>query len=221
VVEPGLLKDRWDRLAWVRALLTRTHSRPPSLHCFGLHEWAMVYGLGPGEVRHPALPLRVSPAQIRDTVDTVGLRCSHFDAFRFFTDEARPLNTTTLSRAEQPRHEQPGCLHAAMDLYKYAMWLQPLLPAEVNADAFELALVARRVDMRASPYDVTQLGGEPIPVESVEGRKEYTRLQRELAATSQLLRRLMLEEIEKVRAAMEAACVSRGARAGDRLAALS
>jgi hypothetical protein len=39
-----------------------------------------------------------------------------------------------------------------MDLFKWAMKAQPWVSAELAADAFELAHVARSVDMRASPY---------------------------------------------------------------------
>jgi hypothetical protein len=48
------------------------------------------------------------------------LRCSHFDAFRFFTPEAVPRNAGSPSRATQQDWEQPGCLHANMDL---SIWL--------------------------------------------------------------------------------------------------
>ena len=63
--------------------LQKTQQRPLRTGCFGLHEWAMV--LGAEEVRHEKWPLRLSQVEIRATIDEVGLRCTHFDAFRFFT----------------------------------------------------------------------------------------------------------------------------------------
>ena len=63
------------------------------------------------------------------------MRCSHFDAFRFFTAPARPLNVLAPTRETQHALEQPGCLHANMDLYKWAYKLSPLVPSELVADA--------------------------------------------------------------------------------------
>ena len=183
--------QRRDRLALVVRLLAGTTAREPVTGCFALHEWAMVYGLEQGQVRHSDFPMRVTPAQVRETVDAVGLRCTHIDAYRFFTDEATPLNALAPTRTTQPDLEQPGCLHASMDLYKYAMWFQPLVPGELVADCFALAREARALDMQASPYDVAHLGLDPIRVETVEGRAEYVRRQRELmTATAPLRQRL-------------------------------
>lgn len=53
------------------------------------------------------------------------LRCTHFDAFRFFIPDAVPRNAGTPSRAFQHDWEQPGCLHTNMDLYK---WCSKLVP---------------------------------------------------------------------------------------------
>ena len=68
-----------------------------------------------------------------------------------------------------------------MCLYKWAVKLGPLVPGELLLDAFELARDIRRVDMDASPYDPAAWGGEPIRVETPEGRAEYARLQRGFA----------------------------------------
>ena len=45
---------------------------------------------------------------------------------------------TVRGRDEEP-FEQPGCLHANMDLYKWAFKLAPFAPAELVADCFALA----------------------------------------------------------------------------------
>ena len=134
----------------------------------------------------------MSPAAISDTVESVGLRCTHLDAYRFFTSSAVPRNSLVPTRATQAQHEQPGCLHAAMDLYKYAFWFSPLVSSDLIADCFENAMHAREIDMRASPYDVTGFGLEPIRVETPEGRREYAEHQRSLIETTAPLRsRLM------------------------------
>ena len=82
------------------------------------------------------VPLRLG-ATGTDTVveaEVAGpLRCSHFDAFRFFTPEAAPRNAGSPSRATQQDWEQPGCLHANMDLYKWSYKLSPLIDSETAA----------------------------------------------------------------------------------------
>src|SRR5699024_8972646 len=55
-------------------------------------------------------------------------RCTHFDAFRFFTDPAAPLNQTRLTRDDQVRHEQPACLHAGMDVYSWVTKMEAGAP---------------------------------------------------------------------------------------------
>ncbi len=134
----------------------------------------MVYRLDPAQVRHEQQPLRLPIDAISEAVDNVGLRCTHIDAFRFFTEEAAPQNTLLPTRANQPDLEQPGCLHANMDLFKYAMWFQPYVPGELVLDCFELACRAREIDMRASPYDLAELGYPPIRIENPEGRTATT-----------------------------------------------
>ena len=60
-----------------------------------------------------------------EVVESHRIACSHFDAYRFFTAPARPLNTLTPGRDDRAAFEQPGCLHAGMDLYKHAFRLTP------------------------------------------------------------------------------------------------
>jgi hypothetical protein len=179
-------------------LLRRTATRPAFLGCFGLHEWAMVYRVPARDVRHAGVPLRLPPAQVAEVVDALPVRCSHIDAFRFFTDAARPLNRLAPTRANQPELEQPGCLHANMDLYRYAYRGSPYLPSELVADCFALAREIRAVDMRASPYDLRELGYPPIAVETPAGRAEYAAAQRDFAVRAQPLRAAVLHWYEAV-----------------------
>jgi hypothetical protein len=172
----------------IGTLLAATRSRPARFGCFGLHEWAMVYGLDQAEVRHRAWPLRLPSADITAVVGELGLRCTHFDAFRFYTEDARPLNPLQLTRADQVTYEQPGCLHANMDLFKWAWQLFPLASSDLVRATRMLAVDIRTVDMQAAPYDLRALGLEPIKVETPEGRAEFAVRQQEFAARAALLR---------------------------------
>jgi hypothetical protein len=190
--------DRTTTAAWVVRILTATSARPAAYGCFGLHEWAMVYRISADDVRHSAWPLRLAPAEIAEVVDDIGPRCTHFDAFRFFTAEARPLNPVQLTRADQVAHDQPGCLHVTMDLYKWAYKLSPLTASDLVADCFELARDVRTVDMQASPYDLTELDIEPICIETPEGRAEYVERQRHFTRRAEPLRERLLAAAQAI-----------------------
>jgi hypothetical protein len=181
----------------IHALLAATAGRPANFGCFGMHEWAMVYRLSADETRHPA-PLRLGPAGTDAVVESHRIGCSHFDAYRFFTETARPLNTLSPSAGDRPAFEQPACLHAGMDLYKHAFRLAPLVPSELVADCFELARDIRVLDMRASPYDLSGLGYEPVPVETPEGKQAYVAAQRDFAERGAPLRARLLEHCERL-----------------------
>jgi hypothetical protein len=183
---------RGSAIDWIRELLEATASRPPHFGCFGMHEWAMVYDQDPDEVRHRDWPLRLDPAGV---LAQNRVRCSHFDAFRFFTPAARPLNLLQPTRESQLANEQPGCLHANMDVYRWAYKLSPLVPSDLVADCFELAQEIRTLDMRASPYDLTELGLDPVRVETAEGRADYGRRQRDFANRAAVLRRRLIDRL--------------------------
>jgi len=188
-LDPSKLRaERRESVAHIRNLLIATQTRPAFFGCFGLHEWAMVYQQTPSEIRHDAYPLRFRSEEIARIVEGNPVCCTHFDAYRFFTEPARPLNRHPLTRRTAAEFEQRGCLHANMDLYKWAFKLSPFTPSELVADCFELARDIREVDMCASPYDLRALGFSAIPVETAEGRAEYERYQREFAARSEPLR---------------------------------
>ncbi|WP_223586302.1 3-methyladenine DNA glycosylase [Microbacterium sp. OVT16B] len=182
--------DKPELAALIERMLRRTASRPGQFGCFGLHEWAMVYRQE--EHRHP-VPLRLGQAGTDAVVENHDLRCTHFDAFRFFTPEAVPRNRRSLTREDQPLFEQPGCLHAGMDLYKWAMKLGPLVPGELLLDAFELARDIRLLDMEAAPYDLSAWDVVPVPIETAEGKTEYVRRQRGFAERGAALRSALLD----------------------------
>jgi hypothetical protein len=185
-------------LATLLRLLKATASRPAQLGCFGMHEWAMVYRLDQDEVRHASWPLRLGPEGTDEVVERHKIVCSHFDAFRFFTDEARPRNTLQPGRDDRVDFEQPGCLHAGMDLYKHAFRLSPMVPSELVADCFALARDIRVLDMRASPYDLSALGYSPVRIETTEGKQEYVAAQRSFAERGAPLRDALVKECERL-----------------------
>ena len=196
-VEPDHLARRRPTVEYVARLMAATASRPAHFSCFGLHEWAMVYRATPEQIRHNA-PLRLGQDGTDAAVESMPLRCSHFDAFRFFTDSARSRNAVQLSRADQIGVEQPGCLHAAMDLYRFAGKLLPLVDSDLLLDTFELAYQARELDMSASPYDLRAFGYDPIPVETAAGRAEYVRQQGAIARRSAGIRASLQKRCENL-----------------------
>lgn len=185
------LLARVDTVRFIARLLRATASRPARLNCFGLHEWAMVYR-APAARRHDQVSLRLGPAGTDAVVESMPLRCSHFDAYRFFTEPAALRNAGTPTRAEQIDWEQPGCVHANMDLYKWCYKLGPLVASELLLDCLDLAADARALDMRASPYDLTAHGLAPIAIETQRGGAEYVRCQRDIARRAAPLREALL-----------------------------
>ncbi|MFB2572501.1 3-methyladenine DNA glycosylase [Micrococcus sp. IITD107] len=183
-----------------RRILSATASRPARLACFGLHEWAMAYRAEVHGVRHSTVPLRLGAEGTNAVVEGSRITCSHIDAFRFFAPEAVELNELQPTRARQVELEQPGCLHANMDLYKWAYKLLPAISSDLVADCFELAWDIRGVDMQASPYDLADWGYEPIRIETAEGRAEYVRHQRAFAERAQELRGRLLAALDHLEA---------------------
>ncbi|MBK8459593.1 MAG: 3-methyladenine DNA glycosylase [Micropruina sp.] len=199
-VDPSELARRRDQLEQIVRLLEATSSRPAAFGCFGLHEWAMVYRQRGQDHRHPA-PLRLGSEGTDAVVEGHRITCTHYDAFRFFTEPARPLNTLQPSLATRADNEQPGCLHAGMDTYKWAYKLHPIVGADLVAECFALARDIREVDMRASPYDLSALGYAPIRIETPEGKAGYVGLQRGFAERGAALRAAMIRLTRRALAA--------------------
>ncbi len=186
-----LLEKRRAFVEWLGGFLEGIDGRAGAFGCHGLHEWAMVYRSP--EIRHGNWPLRLGFEGTAAVVESLPVRCSHYDAFRFFTPEARPLNALQPTREATPHLEQSACLHANMDLYKWAFKLSPWTPSEWVADAFELARDIRVLDMRASPYDFSALGYEAVKIETAEGRADYEKQQRVFAERARPIRRRLVE----------------------------
>jgi hypothetical protein len=91
-----------------------------------------------------------------------------------------------------------------MDVYKWAFKLTPLVPSELVADAFDLAREIRVLDMEASPYDLRELGYEPVPIETAEGKASYLERQSAFAERSNALRRRLLAVLDAASARVSA-----------------
>ncbi len=185
---------RGRSLGFIRELLSRTAAATPQFGCFGLHEWAMVFE--ESDRRHRDWPLRLGQSGTDEVVRQHQIRCSHFDAFRFFTPAASTRNLLSPDLMSRDRMEQPACLHANMDLYKWAFRLVPLISSRLLVDCFLLAREIREVDMRASPYELSALGYEPIAIETAAGKAEYVQAQRSFADRGQVLRSRLCAEMD-------------------------
>ncbi len=197
----AFLRARRQTVVFVRDLMQATIGRPGHFGCFGLHEWAMVYDTERSGIRHSGWPLRLGHDGTDEVVRSHTIRCSHFDAYRFFTPAAQPMNTIEPHRDSQIEMEQPGCLHGGMDVYKWCYKLTPIVPSDLTMDAFDLAREIRELDMRAAPYDLRELGYEPIPIETAAGKAEYVRRQRRFTARANELRHRLISVCDRALAA--------------------
>jgi hypothetical protein len=187
---------RVSYLRWAVRHLETVAGREPSFGCLGLHEWAMVYRTD--DVRHAKVPLRLSADAIAAVVEGQGLRCTHYDAYRFFTPAASPRNRVALTRATTTDHDQPGCIHANMDMYKFAYAIAPFTSGESILETLTLAIEARRIDMRASPYELSAMSYESIAIETREGREQYIAEQRRIAEQAAPIRMRVLHEYRRL-----------------------
>lgn len=192
------VQQRARLLDFASKLLPATEARPATLSCFGLHEWAMAYRSDTHGVRHAAVPLRLGAEGTDEVVESHKISCSHYDAFRFYAPEARGMNQLQPARDTMVQMEQPGCLHANMDLYKWATKLIPAISSSLVADCFELAWDIRVVDMQASPYDLADWGFAPIRIETAEGKAQYVKAQRAFSERAQVLRRRLIDVISRI-----------------------
>lgn len=189
-------KHRLESVIWILDLLKKTQDRPPVFGCSNLHEWAMEYQ-NP-KPRYPQIPLRLSTDELKSFVSQQEIKCTHYDAFRFFTPVAKPLNSVQPSKKLQPEFEQGGCLHANMDLYKWAYKFHPWIQGELLSEAFQLAVSIREIDMRASPYDLSAFGFEPIKIETSHGRSHYSKIQMEFSERARPIRNRLIIAYEKL-----------------------
>lgn len=189
-------EKRIKSFEWILQLLKNIEDRRPSFGCYGMHEWAMVYKSE--DIRHNQVPMRMEARELAEFVESRALVCTHFDAFRFFTPDAVPLNKNQLSRETFAEMEQPGCIHSNMDLYKWAFKGFPWISSDLVFAAFKLACAAREIDMKASPYDLREYGLEAIKIETESGRKEYLEAQQSIYEKGIPVRERLIEEYRKI-----------------------
>src|SRR5699024_184324 len=96
------------------------------------------------------------------------------------------------SRSGMLDNEQPGCLHAGLDLYKWAMKISPIADSALVVDCFDLAADIRTLDMEASPYYLRGWGDGSGAVVTAPGEADYMRRQKEFSARAQSLRQRLL-----------------------------
>jgi hypothetical protein len=204
------LHKKASSFTWYKSILQTTLANEAVLHCYGLHEWAMQYHpegapAPPSGKYQSHLPLRASREVINSTVERKGLRCTHVDALRFFAPSAGHLNFhgASLERTDQLDLEQPGCVHAHMDLLKIALRVKPYCDPALLVDILGIALEARSLDVGASPYDCSEYSadneGNPIPiipVETPEGRAAYKVQQTDLMEKAEGTRLRLLANYE-------------------------
>lgn len=196
--DPSVLRDKeLDRQRAALQVLVATHRQRANFGCYGVHEWAMVYG--GHDVRHDEVaPLRLGQNEVDEFVEGRPVVCSHFDAFRFFAPQAKPLNRMELEWSTRHDVDQPGCIHVNMDLYRWAYGAMPWIGSDLLWESFELATELRVLDMQASPYDLRRFGLEPVRVETREGRLEYRLRQRDLSERAAPLRAKLIEALEYI-----------------------
>ena len=75
---------------------------------------------------------------------------------------------------------------------------KPVVPSELTLEAFDLAREIRVLDMQASPYDLADLGYQPVRIETAAGKAEYLERQRAFTERSNALRRRLLDVLDAV-----------------------
>lgn len=86
----------------------------------------------------------------------------------------------------------------AWTVYKWAYKLAPFSSADLVADCFALAREIRVFDMRASPYDLSAWGYDPVRIETPDGKADYVRAQRDFSARSGVLRAGLIKVCDQV-----------------------
>jgi hypothetical protein len=156
-------------LGSIATLLRATEGRAAHLGCFGLHEWAMVYRLEDDETRHADWPLRLGPTGTDAVVESHRIACSHFDAFRFFTEPARSRNTLQPGRDDRASYEQPDhVLHGRRRRHRAPVQrLEPRQGVRVG-DGQRVAVLVHRSGIVQSSRLIhrSSLGAAPGPGQS-------------------------------------------------------
>jgi hypothetical protein len=87
-----------------------------------------------------------------------------------------------------------------MDLFRIAHLAYPLISSKLLIEALEIAISARKIDMRSSPYDVSTVAGceNVIAVETPEGRRLMMQEQEKLYLDSIDIRKNLLLALDEI-----------------------
>jgi Zn-dependent M16 (insulinase) family peptidase len=108
------------------------------------------------------------------------------------------MNKLNPEKENRHEYEQPGCLHTNMDLYKWCYTAMPGSSSDLLWRCFILAKDIRELDMRASPYDLTEYKLSPVKIETKAGREEYEKIQREFSERAAPIRKDLIEKLNEV-----------------------
>ena len=149
----------------------------------------MVYRQAQHETRHNAWPLRLSPD---GTAAVVEQHPHPLQPLRRvpFLHPSRPTPQPALRPPARPRRgwSSPAASTPTWTSTSGRTSSRPWCGSELVADCFDLARDIRVLDMRASPYDLADLGYRADPIETPEGRAEYATGQRAFADRAAQLR---------------------------------
>ena len=154
------LRGRAGHRRFVAELLRATAARPAQLNCFGMHEWAMVYRSD--EVRHAQVPLRLGP-QAPTGWWSVAVA---LQPLRRVPLLHRRSGAAQRERADPRNARSPGTAGLRARQHGFVQVVLQAGPAGRLRDAARLpgaGRAAREIDMRASPYDLSDYGYHPDP----------------------------------------------------------
>ena len=156
-------------------------------------------GSRPSEVRHADWPLRLGADGHRRGRGAHRIRCSHFDAFRFFTAAgpaaATPCSPTRDDRPDVRAAGLPARRHGPLQVGLQAQprWcLASWSPTASSwpATSASSTCARRRTTCASSGY-------EPVRIETAEGKAEYVAAQRAFAERAQALRARLVDGLRR------------------------
>jgi len=142
---------------------------------------------------------------IQTLLETTQTRTPNFGCFGlhewamvYKTDNVRHRESAPLRLSQQQTNEVVESLHTNMDLYKWCYKAMPWISSDLLWRCFQLTKDIRELDMRASPYNLTEFNLYPVKIETKSGRDEYERLQRDFSLRAITLRKELIKQLKKV-----------------------
>ncbi len=147
---------------------------------------------------HPARPLRLGATGTDVVVEHHRVRCTHYDAYRFFTADRRARSTRRPDPGARPGRaasSRAACTRRWTSTSGRRSWVRSC-PASCCWTRSRSPATSASLDMRASPYDLAAHGYTPVRIETAAGKAEYAEAQRGFAARGATLRRRLLETLD-------------------------